>query len=295
MGRCLRAILNTTRWNELVIVDGNSTDNTQKIVKKLIDELENAHLVYDKGQGIGIARNIGVNHATGDILCFIDADDLVEEKYFTRVRNFFKTHQEHGILGFQSILHGFLSNIQKKLPWEQQKADMDAKTVTGAFMAFRRKVFKDVGGFWDFPPFGKDENDFCLRAKQHGWKIAILPSNNIKLSRDNLRSFLQKQFTLGKAEACLQKKYSHSFSLHQFLVSGKIDQALYKLTNNFFLMTPLSYLMLSPFKAIFYSLKKKDPRIFFFRITTRYVKLLGFICGYFTWARKMQEFHKTQA
>jgi hypothetical protein len=31
-------------------------------------------------------------------------------------------------------------------------------------MAFRRKVFNDVKGFWEYPPYGADDLDFCMKA-----------------------------------------------------------------------------------------------------------------------------------
>ena len=50
---------------EIIVVDARSTDNTPRILEKFKRWIK---VVYDNGEGIGIARNIGVLNSSGDII-----------------------------------------------------------------------------------------------------------------------------------------------------------------------------------------------------------------------------------
>jgi glycosyltransferase involved in cell wall biosynthesis len=65
-----------TNW-EMIIVDDCSSDNTEEIVKKIQQSDTRVHfLKLDKNSGSGIARNKGIEKATGDYMTFIDSDDI---------------------------------------------------------------------------------------------------------------------------------------------------------------------------------------------------------------------------
>jgi len=75
----IASILNQTyqRW-ELIIIDDGSEDNTEEIVTQIKDE----RIQFHKAGRIGIVgkiKNIGIEKATGELLAFIDSDDLWAE------------------------------------------------------------------------------------------------------------------------------------------------------------------------------------------------------------------------
>jgi teichuronic acid biosynthesis glycosyltransferase TuaG len=65
-----------TEW-ELLVIDDASVDETSQVVEGLQakDERIKLHRL-PANQGAGFARNIGIKAATGDFICFLDADDL---------------------------------------------------------------------------------------------------------------------------------------------------------------------------------------------------------------------------
>lgn len=74
MNSCLR---HTSRKIEFVIVDNNSKDNTELVIKKFASEHNEVSVNYNKlhsNTGVAFARNIGYRAAIGDILFFIDDD-----------------------------------------------------------------------------------------------------------------------------------------------------------------------------------------------------------------------------
>lgn len=60
---------------ELLVVDDNSSDNTEEVVTSIDDE-RIEYLKHDENNGAGAARNTGIEHAKGKYIAFLDSDDL---------------------------------------------------------------------------------------------------------------------------------------------------------------------------------------------------------------------------
>lgn len=75
--RCIDSILNQSYKNrEIIVVNDGSTDKTLPILRRY-SEAEKIILIDIPNGGVVNARNIAVNHASGEFLAFVDADDYI--------------------------------------------------------------------------------------------------------------------------------------------------------------------------------------------------------------------------
>lgn len=74
--RAINSVLNQSYRNvELVIVDDGSTDMTGDIIDRVAKKDTRVVVIHKKKEGVGVARNRGLNAATGSYITFCDADD----------------------------------------------------------------------------------------------------------------------------------------------------------------------------------------------------------------------------
>lgn len=87
--RALESIFTQTYPNiEIIIVDDNSSDNTEGVVKEL-NKKNIKYFKHTENTGGGGARNTGILNASGDFLTFLDSDDeYVNDKIETQVKYF---------------------------------------------------------------------------------------------------------------------------------------------------------------------------------------------------------------
>ena len=79
----ISSILNQSysKW-ECIIVDDGSTDNTAAVAKKLCKLDDRIQYLYKANGGLSSARNAGLEIASGNLVQFLDADDLLTETKF---------------------------------------------------------------------------------------------------------------------------------------------------------------------------------------------------------------------
>ena len=60
---------------EILVIDDGSTDNTKDLILKRYSEERRVIYIYKDNGGVSSARNLGINKATGEFVCFLDSDD----------------------------------------------------------------------------------------------------------------------------------------------------------------------------------------------------------------------------
>jgi glycosyltransferase involved in cell wall biosynthesis len=89
---------------EHIVIDGGSTDGTAVILERFRSRL--AHVVSEHDKGIYDAMNKGLDRASGDIICFLNADDQYESAHvLARVAAQMSEHKLDALLGDVVFFH----------------------------------------------------------------------------------------------------------------------------------------------------------------------------------------------
>ena len=83
----LSVLCQTYKNIEYIIVDGNSTDRTHQIIQNYKNKL--SHVIIEEDEGMYSALNKGIKIASGEIIAYINSDDLYFHNTVERIVNFF--------------------------------------------------------------------------------------------------------------------------------------------------------------------------------------------------------------
>ena len=79
---CVDSILaQTFREFELILVDDGSSDESGLVCNVYAKQYSCIQVIHTKNRGVSAARNMGIEYAKGDYICFIDSDDYIDSTF----------------------------------------------------------------------------------------------------------------------------------------------------------------------------------------------------------------------
>ena len=89
LSRCIECVFHQTYMDwELILVDDGSTDGSGEICDKVAERnCKKVHVIHQQNQGASVARKVGIEQSKGDLLTFVDSDDIIEDDYLERLYN----------------------------------------------------------------------------------------------------------------------------------------------------------------------------------------------------------------
>ncbi len=201
LNRCLNSLTKTKYKNyEIIIVDNKSKDGSVKFIKKNYPNLK--LIENDNNYGFAEGNNIGIKHANGELVVFMNNDIEVEPDW---LGNLIDTMKDKKIAACQpkvlSLIDkqrfeyagaggGFIDkygypicrgrvydNIEEDKG--QYNDEIDVFWVCGVCMCIRKDIFINSGGFdKDFFVYG-EEIDLCWRLNLLGYSLKYVPSSVI--------------------------------------------------------------------------------------------------------------------
>lgn len=125
LDRCINSLVNQTYRNlEIILVDDGSPDNCPTICDQWARRDNRIKVKHKQNQGLGMARNTGIYHATGEYICFFDSDDFVRHDTIEKLYMAVSDEQiDVAVFGFntvdekETIVSSFVPNMPQTLYW----------------------------------------------------------------------------------------------------------------------------------------------------------------------------------
>lgn len=164
--------------SRIVVVNDNSTDNTQEVVLSYAKDHPFITLINNNSDAIHLPgskviqafqKGLSTLDDQYDIIVKIDADLIFPSNYFETILNHFKSDPRIGMAG------GFCY-IEKEGKWVLENLT-DKDHIRGALKAYRKETFQQIGGLK--PAMGWDTVDELL-CKFYNWKVITDQSLKVK-------------------------------------------------------------------------------------------------------------------
>jgi len=167
----IESVLNQSHpVDEILVVDDGSNDETSAIAAKYADK--GVRYIYQDNQGPGSARNLGLKNTRGELVAFLDADDIWLENKISQQIDYMETHPDVGVVSGQKIWWKITEGDSKwiehfGISHSRLKREIVVKNVVGnpSMALIRRSVIEEAGNYNQNLRWGQD------------WEIWIRMSN----------------------------------------------------------------------------------------------------------------------
>lgn len=158
---------------ETIVIDDLSTDKTYEIASQYP-----VKIIKGKHEGLGAAENLGIKNSKGDIVLFVDADQILDKDYVKEIVKPFEDEKVGGVSGIELLwnkksLIAKLEYLKKRLGYEQSSLI--------PLSAFRKKIIKEIG--YIDPSYGMYDD----------WEFAKRLSEKYKIVRTKKAKFWHKE------------------------------------------------------------------------------------------------------
>jgi glycosyltransferase involved in cell wall biosynthesis len=213
---------------QYIIKDGGSSDDTENILEKYRKSFSHYESAEDRGQSN--ALNIGFRYATGEIMGYLNSDDLLLPGALHYVADFFKRHPDVDVVyGHRILIDAVDREIGRwVLPPHEDEILFWADYVPQETLFWRRRIWDKVGGHLDESFQFAMDWDLILRFCEAGAKFARLPRflGAFRVHQDQKTS--AKMEGIGKIEIDRLRQLYHKRVISQEEIGKNIRKYLVK-------------------------------------------------------------------
>ncbi|MDO4319185.1 MAG: glycosyltransferase [Bacteroidales bacterium] len=221
----LDSLLAQTLQNfEVIIVEDGSTEPCREAVDDAVAKGLDAHYFFKDNEGRSIARNYGIERATGDYFVFFDSDCVIPPRYFENLERMLAA-DPLDCYGGPDAAHESFSDTQKAINYSMTsflttggirggKISLE-KFVPRTFnTGFSRRVYERVGGFREM--FSEDI-DMSTRIRLAGFSIGYIDNPVWHKRRISFKKFLRQVYVFGMSRVTLKLLYPDSLKIVHLL------------------------------------------------------------------------------
>jgi FkbM family methyltransferase len=287
---CLKSLnMQVRKPDEVIIVINPPDDPTRECVEELLPELSfNVKILTGPG-GVGSARGIGVANALGEIVAFIDSDEVAHPYWLYYIEKAFAEHPNVMVTGGPIVYVEDICQILSNPPKISEPfliVPGDINNIRTGNMAFRKTIINMVGNFDPQFKVCHEDTDFKFRLIDN--KIKMFYCRNIIVyhirKKIPILKEIHKSFYIGAHNAKLFIKHPKIRTLkifymnlgHAFLIALGIIVAIITGTVMTFILIVLPSILYKIIKVLI----RKDLKLMIRRLTQEYIFQLLFTLGF---------------
>lgn len=170
----IESVLNQTYFNwEMLIVDNCSTDDSASIIQSYARQDKRIkYLKTEKNSGSpAVPRNVGLDHAIGEYIAMLDADDLwmstklKEQLHFMEINDFDFVYSNYEKMDYEGARNGRIIEGRYVSTYKNTLRSCDIPCLT---VLMKRELIKDIR--FEFDPPGKEDFVVWLKILKTGYK-----------------------------------------------------------------------------------------------------------------------------
>jgi GT2 family glycosyltransferase len=211
--QCLKALVQQTVSRadyEIIVVDDGSSDET----RPKVSSFPGIRLYSQPNLGPAAARNLGVQHAQGDLVLFTDADCVPAEDWIKRISTPFRDPEIVGAKGAyltrQRRPVARFTQLEYEDKYDRMALDECIDFIDTYSAAYRREEFIQVGGFdTSFPTASVEDQELSFRLASKGCKMVFVPEARVHhLKHSNsLLAYWKKKFKIGYWKVLVHRRH----------------------------------------------------------------------------------------
>ena len=230
----------TPSWElEIIVVDGDSSDGTQEIVKRIASGDSRIKLEINKQRKTPYAFNLGIERAQGEYICILGAHTTYAQDYIATCLEELKAHAAAGCSG-RLITRPAGDGCQARLvawalahPFGTSGRSMRTRGAgfadTIPYPIFLKSTLLEVGGY-DTRLHRNQDNDLSQRLRARGYKLYITDRTSCEyFVNPDLLSLVRYAFKNGFWNIVSLKVNPASMSIRHFVPGAFVATLLFSL------------------------------------------------------------------
>lgn len=274
---------------EVILVEDGSTLPCKAVAEEAIKRGLDVKYFYKGNEGRSIARNYGMERASGNYFVFFDSDCVIPPEYFKNLNNALNDRYID-CYGGPDAAHESFSDTQKAINYSMTsflttggirggKIQLE-KFVPRTFnMGYSRAVYEKVGGFREM--FSEDI-DMSTRIRHAGFNIGLIQNPVWHKRRVDFKKFFRQVYVFGKSRITLKLLYPDSLKvvhlLPAFFVIGSIALIVLGIVISPWFLLPLGVYFIAIFIGALISTKRL--KIALMAIPAAVIQLGGYGLGF---------------
>ncbi len=274
---------------EVIIVEDGSSQPCDDAVKRYADSVD-VKYYFKSNEGRSIARNYGMERASGEYFIFFDSDCVIPQGYFRHLDDALK-ERPLDCFGGPDAAHDSFTPTQKAINHSMTsflttggirggKISLEKFTPRTFNMGYSRKVYERVGGFREM--FSEDI-DMSTRIRNAGFSIGLIHDAPVYHKRRvDFRKFMRQVYVFGMSRITLYLLYPDSLKLVHWLpavaVAGGMTLLLLGILVSPWFLLPLALYLLAIWVAALVS--THSVKIATLAVPASIIQLGGYGCGF---------------